>query len=156
MCFSDPAKVSKRGRKPRRLDFVGGADPPGAGAVGWRGWRVEIQGGEPVLLSPNQGSRWEPGKPMDGKVDAKKAGGIYCFKTLAKLRGYGLVKVDDAKTVIGQVLLWGQVAEHGDGYRGEHGYPLKLWTNDITLQSRLRDRYGASVEIGYARDLKAA
>lgn len=144
--------MTKQGKKPRKLDFVG-KEAPADRVVGWRAWKVKRIGDKVVLRSPLQDAEWKPDKPMTGAVDPKKSGGIYCFKSIAKLKQYTTIKQDGKDIVIGQVVLWGDIAEHKDGYRGENGYPVRVWTNDISLQSLIRDTYKTSVQIGFARSL---
>lgn len=47
------------------------------------------------------------------------------YATTDKL--YAAEYLGDGTTVIGRVALWGNVIEHGSGYRAEYGYPLALW-----------------------------
>ncbi len=157
MCFTDSGKITKQGRKPKKLDFVGEPPPVTTLVVGWRAWRAKKTGtsGTVELESPLQHTVWKPDKPMDGKVGATSEG-IYCFKTLEALKRYTHIATDAKDIVVGQVALWGDVAEHKDGFRGEHGYPVRIWTNDLTIQCALRDTYRMSVQMAYAKTLNEA
>ncbi|GAA4889212.1 hypothetical protein [Actinomycetospora straminea] len=97
---------------------------------GWRVWRLGADDDGPVLESPLAAASWTPRTAVTavchrGCGDAP-AWGCSC----------GLYAVDDPRRLVGGLLhhgilgctaLWGRVVEHGDGWRGEHSYPLVLF-----------------------------
>lgn len=147
MCFSDKGDVKKH-KGPKDLDFVG-KEPPKDGVLGWRAWRVVRRGDHVELQSPIQsGKTWVPGKPMEAHtkiVADAKANGVYAITNLKTLQSY-YSSIEGKDVVIGQVLLYGDVAHHKDGARGQYAYPFRVWTNDFTIEVALRDTYHCSVK----------
>ena len=79
--------------------------------VGWRAWKFE----NGQLKSPYRDQLWKPNATI--KADSKPSesrGGIYAHKTRDRLE-----QQESDWTLIGTVLLWGDVVEHEHGYRGE-------------------------------------
>jgi hypothetical protein len=98
--------------------------------VGWRGWRIVKE----QLFSVNTDDLWIPeedfvaqcslGKNHPRGIPHATCGcGIYATKTLAKLRSNGYHKYG----AIGQVSLWGDIIDGGDGYRAEFAYPRVIY-----------------------------
>lgn len=99
-----------------------------------------------------------PGSPCDShKPYYHPACGIYAFKTREQLldqlkndwvwAGYGWSVGLSARYVIGQIALWGRIAEHEHGYRAQFAYPHKfVWAHGVDLKE-MSDRYGVSMEV---------
>lgn len=88
--------------------------------VAWRAWDVREDG---ELESLGNTTRWPPGQTISGVVEDYGACGVHAFKTpqdAAKLA------VSYHSHVWGEVLLWGNVIEHENGYRAEFAKPLSL------------------------------
>lgn len=136
---------------------LGREDPPPGVIRAWRAWKIE----RGSLRSTYQSSTWPPNKPMNTHAPIKggEAGrpvvGVHAVKKLEDIKLVTSVDLNDKTAVVGEVLLWGDVAEHDNGYRAEHAYPYRLWTNDFLATSTLRDAYGVAVEIKSVKDLMA-
>lgn len=115
--------------------------------VGWRLWILEskamrLTSGWPTIV-------WEPGEPLravhqkryetvvccsDAPCDdynplLNYGCGIYAFKTkedTARLLRYGVGSATAARTVVGEVYLWGRIYEHQHGYRAQYAYPKRF------------------------------
>lgn len=124
--------------------------------IGWRIWNVAHANAaaDPTHLSSAMGVtwphytkltavhlstvvRWIPGKhwsndgicesPCESPclTDFNPGCGIYCFKTDEMLLGQTRI-LGPSPVVVGRVALWGRVAEHRLGYRGQFAYPVSL------------------------------
>ena len=100
--------------------------------VGWRYWQLSTHG--PVLRSvSHRRFEWAPGRPLRAwctagghAAPAERCNcGIYAARDLDTLRGRGMCLAPGG-LVVGEVALWGRVASHEDGYRGELAYPRWL------------------------------
>ncbi|MEP6757914.1 MAG: hypothetical protein ABJB55_01815 [Actinomycetota bacterium] len=114
-------------RAPRRLREV----PLSLEVVdGWRAWSVVEEGGELRLSSLTRAERWEPAEPFvasclrRGHAPPGRACscGVYAAVEPEELAGLGKI----AGAAIGQVSLWGRIAEHRRGYRAAIAYPARL------------------------------
>lgn len=149
MCFSGTATLSDLAKKVKPLPGLRGELTQAQQAhtvVGWRAWKVDDGSFDPLLKSLFASAVWKPGQPMDthGKITESNTGtGVHAWKTLDSLLAYlqTSTKPTEKTSVIGQIVLWGKLATHQDGYRAEHGYPLQIWVNSPALQVKLRNKY---------------
>lgn len=135
-------------RKLRDFELVGLADTPEDTLLGWRLWKVDYTG---RLSSMWQSARWIPREAcktfppsLTGEV------GFHSCTTLDELlKGYPqeLSKTNFKKNdlAVGQVLLWGKVAKHANGFRSEFAYPFAIHANGSELQNLIRKLYGCTV-----------
>jgi hypothetical protein len=105
--------------------------PFSAGTVdGWRAWSVVERGGELLLSSLTRAEDWEPSAPFVAACDRRThtpprrdcSCGVYAAADPEELAGLGRI----AGAAIGQVSLWGRIAEHSRGYRAATAYPARL------------------------------
>ena len=166
MCLSGSAlSVEQFAKKVNLKDIARGKQPP-VTMLAWRTWNV--QGGtlQPRLRSASQSTVWTPGKPVDAHATIKKdagAVGVHAYKSIDELLRENQISNTDradfkqTAVIVGQVLLWGMIAEHTNGYRAEHGYPFKIYVNGPALQVRLSEIYGCLLGRDFLpRLLKAA
>jgi len=163
MCLSGSAlSVEQYAKKVDLKQLVEGRQPRNT-LLAWCSWNVS---GDlsPELRSATQSSVWTPGKPMTAHKAIKKDGdvvGIHCYKSIDDLNRANQVsnKTDfkQERVVVGQVLIWGLIAEHVNGYRAEFGYPFVIHANGPGLALRLADTYGCMIGRDFIpRLLKAA
>jgi len=97
--------------------------------VGYRGWKVSLINGEPVLESPAHGSKWDPSSryfwsPGENVARCRKGctdiPGEDCSCGIYSLKSPEPDLVDYWPFIIGQVLIWGKVIEGEIGYRSSH------------------------------------
>lgn len=110
--------------------------------IGWRVWHCEA----PLYLASAWHTIWPPREKLiathvsryDYYMGADKTCaespchssfapgcGIYCFKTDEWL--HASIRITGPRPVIvGRVALWGRIAEHYYGYRGQFAYPVSL------------------------------
>lgn len=150
MCLSGPATIEQLAEK---IDLPGplGEVPKGA-IVGWRVWKLKKTFGSTRLVSTASAAEWKPHEPMKAhkKVRGSGAGtvGVHAVADLKDVQRIAGWSAYDKNIVLGKVLLWGTLARHESGvkgFRAEYGYPLVLYTNDVSVQVRLRDEYDCSV-----------
>lgn len=150
MCLTGTAKMIHVKDVPKL-----GREEPSPGVIrAWRAWKLE--GGK--LRSTSQSTSWPPGSPTNTHETVKSGQssvGVHAVKELKDVHLVTQINLQDKAVVVGEVLLWGDVAEHDNGYRAEHCYPFRLWTNDFLATSTLRDAYGVAVEIKSVKDLMA-
>lgn len=97
---------------------------------GWRAWSVVERDGVFVLSSLTRAEEWVPGEPFVATCSRRRHGvpgrrcscGVYAAADRNELADLGRI----AGAAIGQVSLWGQVAEHSRGYRAATAYPSRL------------------------------
>jgi hypothetical protein len=90
----------------------------------WRLWKIDRE----RLWSVSQGTKWEPGIPMQGAPGPDDDAGVYAVKR----REHPFQYRGDA--VLGEVGLWGRVIEHEHGFRAEYAYPINLrWTRPCPM-----------------------
>jgi hypothetical protein len=97
---------------------------------GWRAWSVVERGGTFVLSSLTRAEEWAPGEPFVATCSRRRhrvpgrgcSCGVYAAADRNELARLGRI----AGAAIGQVSLWGQVAEHSRGYRAGAGYPSRI------------------------------
>ena len=97
---------------------------------GWRAWSVVEHDGELRLSSLTRAEQWEPLRPFVASCvrrghDAPSracACGVYAAAQPEELAGLGRI----AGAAVGQVSLWGRVAQHRRGYRAATAYPARL------------------------------
>jgi hypothetical protein len=151
MCLTGKAKMIHVKDVPK----LGREDPPPGVIRAWRAWKLE--GGK--LRSTYQSTSWPTGSPMSSGGKSVKTDpttyGVHAVKRIEDVHLVGTFAPADRSAVIGEILLWGDVAEHDNGYRAEYGYPFRLWTNDFLATSTLRDAYGVAVEIKSVSELLA-
>lgn len=132
-----------------------GRDAPPPGVIrAWRAWKIDSG----RLRSTYKTVTWPPLAPMNTHDTIKEeavAIGVHAVKQLKDINLIAQFNTADKSAVVGEILLWGDVAEHPEGYRAEHGYPYRLWTNDFLATSTLRETYGVAVEIKSVKDLMA-
>ncbi len=104
--------------------------------VGFRGWYFDTH--KLRLMSLCHHAFWPVGAPLECEVpllrgsgatyvevnhniEHDKRVGIFAFKTLEQT-----LNSDFRQQFIGEVALWGEVAEHEEGYRAQYAYPLTL------------------------------
>jgi len=117
--------------------------------VGHRIWRADKWG---FLKSMAMSTIWPPDEPLhcSEELNAWNGCGVHAFKRQTDvLTEYGLSGGDYDIRAVGQVLLWGTVIEHENGYRAEWGRVLTInhllglrrWQEKLLLKS-IRRRYG--------------
>jgi hypothetical protein len=97
---------------------------------GWRAWSVVERDGVFVLSSLTRAEEWVPGEPFVATCSRRRhlvpgrrcSCGVYAAADRNELADLGRI----AGAAIGQVSLWGQVAEHSRGYRAATAYPSLL------------------------------
>jgi len=96
---------------------------------GWRAWSVVELDGELRLSSLTRAETWEPVAPFVATCARQHAApgrlcscGVYAGAEPEELARLGRI----AGAAIGQVSLWGRVAEHRRGYRAAIAYPSRL------------------------------
>jgi hypothetical protein len=97
---------------------------------GWRAWSVVERDGEVSLSSLTRAEAWEPGAALNASCLRRRhhapgracSCGIYAAAEPEELAGLGRI----AGAAVGQVSLWGRIAEHSRGYRAEMAYPARL------------------------------
>jgi hypothetical protein len=149
MCLTGSAlSVEEYAKKVNLKDVAKGKQPVGT-ILAWRTWNIDgVIDLRPKLRSASASAIWTPGKVMDAHAEIKKDTdhvGVHAYKTIKDMvAGQNPSKTDytQTKVVVGQVLLWGKIAEHSNGYRAEHGYPFLLYANGPALQVRLSEIYG--------------
>jgi len=141
--------------------------------VGWRLWEMLKGGLHPYVFTDK--AIWPARQVMvaqhlDGATahlcdHGRVCGcGLYAYKelrdALEMLREgscHHPVGLWGYRTVIGEVYLWGWVAEHESGYRAEFGYPKSLYVGDEVDPVQilgLEEAYG--VPVGLMADVVAA
>jgi hypothetical protein len=167
MCLRATARSVDQYAKKVNLKDIAKGRQPAATVLAWRAWNLDSpQSLTPKLKSRSASSLWTPGKPMDAHkaiIRDNADVGVHAYKTIDDLINANQVdystrgKFDVKTVVVGQVLLWGLIAEHKEGYRAEHGYPFKLYANGPALQVRLAETYGCLLGRDFIpRLLKAA
>lgn len=149
MCLSGPATIEQLAKK---IDLPGpGGEVPEGAIVGWRVWKLRKTFGRVRLVSTASDVQWVPQTPMKAhkKVKSQRESvGVHAVadvKDVEKISGWS---PRDKDVVLGKVLLWGTLARHEEGvkgFRAEKGYPLALYTNDVSAQVKLRNEYDCSV-----------
>jgi hypothetical protein len=97
---------------------------------GWRAWSVVELDGELRLSSLTRAETWEPAAPFVARCPRRRHAaprrlcscGVYAAAEPEELARLGRI----AGAAIGQVSLWGRVAEHRRGYRAAIAYPSRL------------------------------
>jgi hypothetical protein len=97
---------------------------------GWRAWSVVEGDGELRLSSLTRAESWEPAAPFVATCPRRHHGapgrlcscGVYAGAEPEELARLGRI----AGAAVGQVSLWGRVAEHRRGYRAAIAYPSRL------------------------------
>ena len=97
---------------------------------GWRAWTVVERDGSFLLSSLTRAEDWPPGEPFVATCSRRRHGapgrrcscGVYAAADRNELARLGRI----AGAAIGQVSLWGQVAEHSRGYRAGAAYPSRI------------------------------
>jgi hypothetical protein len=97
---------------------------------GWRAWSVVEHGGELRLSSLTRAEMWEPSTPFVAVCSRRRhtapgrvcSCGVYAAAEPEELARLGRI----AGAAIGQVSLWGRIAEHRRGYRAAIAYPARL------------------------------
>jgi len=97
---------------------------------GWRAWSVVELDGELRLSSLTRAETWEPVAPFVATCARRQHAapgrrcscGVYAGGEPEELARLGRI----AGAAIGQVSLWGRVAEHRRGYRAAIAYPSRL------------------------------
>jgi hypothetical protein len=110
--------------RPREVPFAAEA------VDGWRAWSVVERDGEVWLSSLTRAEDWEPATSLVATCDRRRhdapgrgcSCGIYAAAEPEELAGLGRI----AGAAVGQVSLWGRIAEHSRGYRAEVAYPARL------------------------------
>jgi hypothetical protein len=96
---------------------------------GWRGWRLAVDRGRPVLIPLGRGKAWPGRRPLVAQCWRRRRHhapvvactcGIYAVPDRAQLRHAR------SPAVVGPVALWGRVVVHTSGWRAELGYPQRL------------------------------
>jgi hypothetical protein len=97
---------------------------------GWRAWSVIESDGDVWLSSLTRPEDWEPAVPFVANCSRRRhqapgracSCGVYAAGKPEELAGLGRI----AGAAVGQVSLWGRVAEHSRGYRAQTAYPARL------------------------------
>ena len=137
--------------------------------VAYRVWRLPFSMEIIALLSCNYLHVWPFQQPIDfrsgqissEKINTKNCIGIHAWKSMNQaVKYYSILERDDSlKYAIGQVYLWGKIAEHEDGYRAEYAYPRKIEYIDCHpsyregIAKNLRNNYGCEVILNSIWDL---
>ena len=111
-------------RTPREVPFSAEA------VDGWRAWSVREHDGDVWLSSLTRAEDWEPAAPFVATCSRRRHApprrgcscGVYAAANPEELAGLGRI----AGAAIGQVSLWGRIAEHSRGYRAGAAYPARL------------------------------
>jgi hypothetical protein len=123
-------------RRPRAHEI-----PFSAEAIdGWRAWSVIERDGDVWLSSLTRPEDWEPGAPFVASCTRRRHAsprrgcscGVYAAAEPEELAGLGRI----AGAAVGQVSLWGRVAEHTRGVRAETAYPARLRLVCVTCLGR--------------------
>ena len=152
MCLEGAALDVKQYAKKVDFSMIETGHQPQDTILAWRMWKIESLFPSVTLRSNSQRSTWTPGKPMDAHATIKQDHaqvGVHAYKSMKDLIASGDApsKTDYKQEthIVGQVLLWGKIAEHKNGYRAEHGYPFLLYINGSELQMRLEASYKCQV-----------
>jgi len=97
---------------------------------GWRAWSVTEHDGDVWLSSLTRAEDWEPAEPFVATCSRRRHApprracscGVYAAGRPEELAGLGRI----AGAAVGQVSLWGRIAEHSRGYRAGMAYPARL------------------------------
>lgn len=97
---------------------------------GWRAWSVVERDGTFLLSSLTRAEEWVPGEPFVATCSSRRhrapgrgcSCGVYAAADRNELARLGRI----AGAAIGQVSLWGQVAEHSRGFRAGAAYPSRI------------------------------
>jgi hypothetical protein len=97
---------------------------------GWRAWSVVERDGTFLLSSLTRAEEWAPGEPFVATCSRRRhrapgrgcSCGVYAAADRNELARLGRI----AGAAIGQVSLWGQVAQHSRGYRAGAAYPSRI------------------------------
>jgi hypothetical protein len=111
-------------RAPRDVPFSAEA------VDGWRAWSVVEHDGDVWLSSLTRAEDWAPAAPFVATCARRRhtpprrgcSCGVYAAADPEELAGLGRI----AGAAIGQVSLWGRIAEHSRGYRAGEAYPARL------------------------------
>lgn len=113
--------------------------------IGYRAW---IKGADDSYWSTARPVQWIDGR-MDGEVkgDYTEHSGVHAWKSRARAFSYAddFVKLG-FDIAIGEVLLWGDVVEHEDGYRAEHAEIGKIYR---VIESDLDENTSYILSINY-------
>lgn len=178
MCLTGKAKMLPRVTARPKTEGLVGKEPPKNVKTGWRAWRLDTATGK--LRSSAQDILWEPKEPMRaGTLQAKQTVqklvkprraekvapenriGVHTVKDAATLKKnidslfMGGIKISDPNLVVGEVMLWGDVVEHDNGFRAENGYPVTLYANTPKTQVKLRELYDCNVSRRFASHVLA-
>jgi hypothetical protein len=85
--------------------------------TGWRCWTWNRKTQRLHSMSTNDA--WEPGGAMTGNVEDYWEG-VHAWQTEEQARAYMRRHSILPTTVLGTVKMWGEMAEHGDGWRAEN------------------------------------
>lgn len=131
---------------------------------GYRCWRVDSDGGEPVLRSLYHATAWpvhDPLRAACATVRQRLAAWVRHVLARSRVRHvaptwgcqcgtYACTQFDRAAAietalqpgqVVGVVALWGHMIRHAQGYRAEYARPVKLFVSP----AQVRDRESRSV-----------
>jgi hypothetical protein len=111
-------------RRPREVPFSAEA------IDGWRAWSVTEHDGDVWLSSLTRAEDWEPAEPFVATCSRRRHApprrgcscGVYAAGQPEELAGLGRI----AGAAVGQVSLWGRIAEHSRGFRAGTAYPARL------------------------------
>lgn len=146
MCLTGKTRnVTQYAKRVSMKEIAQGVQPKNT-LLAWRVWKVQALFPSVTLRSQSQNTIWAPGKSVDGKVDEKNSEGVHAYDTIAAMvkGGYTGSKTDfkQQDVIVGQIVLWGKVAQHDNGYRAEHGYPFLIYANGPELRTRIAAHYG--------------
>ncbi len=160
---------------------------------GYRYWHAEWDSGQPVLRSLYHSTVWPAQGPLHASCEKRPGTVVAWIRSLFSSQPqethhapgtacecgiYALTRVDAIEPrellpqvchpgldvyVLGVVMLWGRVVQHGQGYRAEYARPLRLLTTPPlarttgirTLLDAVATRYGIPL-VSRVEDLSAA
>jgi hypothetical protein len=106
--------------------------------IAYRAWRV-IEEEERLHSVAMWDYVWHPDKPASGDV---RTHGIYSFRRMIRSKDeYGYHPGSDGPLLFGKVKIWGEIAEHEEGYRSEFGKIASLDFGDPELLDKFRRIY---------------
>jgi hypothetical protein len=115
--------------------------------VGWRVWQWDAAGlkslngepwlpGRPIAAGCRVAGAYRDGRPPHGAPQMRCTCGVYGSKSLDHLRG---TQYWQFGSVHGEVVIWGSVVEHEQGFRAQFAYPKTLYLPSEILPVTLRE-----------------
>jgi len=111
--------------------------------IAYRAWRVFKphwwwNGDDRLHSVLMQDYVWHPNKPASGDVQTH---GIYSFRDVIRSNEEYSYSVSHATLLFGRVKIWGEIIEHGNGYRSQFGKIVSLDYGEPDLLEKFRKIY---------------